>query len=138
MELLDQRFGPVVKPRIHCGLLASQRPVCVYFNGLLLILRIFAYFGRQISVMDSHSHDQYHSETKPVAFTIPFILALVTVIVMGLFLSLCDPQPHHESHGTVIENKAHSNHSDHRASPNQEGGAPPAKPSAPAEGAQHN
>lgn len=42
------------------------------------------------------SHSEHSSsEKKPVAFTVPFILASVTVVVILLFLSLCDPKPHH-------------------------------------------
>ncbi len=49
--------------------------------------------------MSAHPHEQY-SENKPVAFTVPFILAAVTVLVIGLFLSLCDPSAHdHGAHG---------------------------------------
>jgi len=45
-------------------------------------------------------HDEHHSvENKPVSFTVPFILAAVTLIITLLFLSLCDPKPHHEAHG---------------------------------------
>lgn len=46
--------------------------------------------------MSSH-HDEHHSEEKkPVSFTVPFILASVTLLAVVLFLSLCDPKPHHE------------------------------------------
>lgn len=44
----------------------------------------------------SGSHDTHHStEQKPVAFTVPLILASVLVLIIVLFLSLCDPKPHH-------------------------------------------
>ena len=57
--------------------------------------------------MDSHSHDHSH-DTKPVAFIVPIILALVVVIAMGLFLSLCDPDKHHGSHeATATEAAGH-------------------------------
>ena len=50
-------------------------------------------------------HDEHHSlENKPVSFTVPFILASVTIIITLLFLSLCDPKPHHQAH----ENEAHT------------------------------
>ena len=42
----------------------------------------------------SHS-DHSTNEKKPVAFTVPFILASVTVLVILLFLSLCDPKAGH-------------------------------------------
>lgn len=42
------------------------------------------------------SHSEHSSnEKKPVAFTVPFILASVTVVVILMFLSLCDPKAHH-------------------------------------------
>ncbi len=42
------------------------------------------------------SHSEHSSnEKKPVAFTVPFILASVTVVVILLFLSLCDPKAQH-------------------------------------------
>jgi hypothetical protein len=41
-------------------------------------------------------HDEHsQNEKKPVAFTVPFILASVAVVIILLFLSLCDPKPHH-------------------------------------------
>lgn len=45
--------------------------------------------------MSSHHDDHHSAEQKPVAFTVPFILALVTLLAVVLFLSLCDPKPHH-------------------------------------------
>lgn len=42
------------------------------------------------------SHSEHSSnEKKPVAFTVPFILASVTVVVILMFLSLCDPKANH-------------------------------------------
>ena len=42
------------------------------------------------------SHSEHSSnEKKPVAFTVHFILASVTVVVILMFLSLCDPKAHH-------------------------------------------
>lgn len=50
--------------------------------------------------MSAHSHDEHHSgEKKPVSFTVPFILACVTVLITLLFLSLCDPGHHKECEG---------------------------------------
>lgn len=53
--------------------------------------------------MSGHHHDDHHSaEQKPVAFTVPFLLALTVIIAVVMFLSLCDPKPHHadmEGHG---------------------------------------
>lgn len=51
------------------------------------------------------SHSEHSSsEKKPVAFTVPFILASVTVVVILLFLSLCDPKPHHAGKCECKEN----------------------------------
>lgn len=46
--------------------------------------------------MSSHHEENHSQEKKPVAFTVPFILAVVTLLAVVLFLSLCDPKPHHE------------------------------------------
>ena len=44
------------------------------------------------------SHNDHSSnEKKPVAFTVPFILASVTVLIILMFLSLCDPKAGHEA-----------------------------------------
>lgn len=49
--------------------------------------------------MSSSHHDDHQSvEVKPVSFSVPFILAAVTLIIIFLFLSLCDP-PKHGYHG---------------------------------------
>ncbi len=56
-------------------------------------------------------HDSHHAtEKKPVAFTVPFILAAVLVLIIGLFLSLCDPSHAHgsEGHGHNNIEGAHS------------------------------
>ncbi|PBQ33513.1 hypothetical protein CNR22_17595 [Sphingobacteriaceae bacterium] len=63
--------------------------------------------------MSGHSHDEHHSmEQKPVSFTVPFFLAAAFVLAVVLFLSLCDPKPHHagaEGHG------AHGTEAHHEA-----------------------
>ncbi len=50
-----------------------------------------------------HHNDDHHSmEQKPVSFTVPFFLATAVILAIVLFLSLCDPKPHHagvEGHG---------------------------------------
>lgn len=47
--------------------------------------------------MSSSHHDDHHSsEQKPVSFTVPLILASVLILIIVLFLSLCDPKSHHE------------------------------------------
>jgi hypothetical protein len=76
--------------------------------------------------MSAHHHDDHHStEQKPVAFTVPFILAAVTILIVVLFLSLCDPKPHGEHHG--VENKAHAkfegDQSNHNSSEGKENAA---------------
>ncbi len=49
--------------------------------------------------MSAHSHDDHHiTEQKPVAFTVPFILGCVAILITVMFLSLCDPKPHHAGH----------------------------------------
>jgi hypothetical protein len=50
----------------------------------------------------SHNDDQHSNETKPVAFTVPLIMASVLVFIIVMFLSLCDPKQHHagaDEHG---------------------------------------
>jgi hypothetical protein len=53
--------------------------------------------------MSAGHHQEDHSmEQKPVSFTVPFFLATATLLAVVLFLSLCDPKPHHagaEGHG---------------------------------------
>ena len=45
--------------------------------------------------MSSHDHHDNHSnEPKVVSFTVPFIMAAVTLVIIFLFLSLCDPKKH--------------------------------------------
>ena len=84
----------------------------------------------------AHSHDQF-TETKPVSFTVPFILAAVTLLVMGLFLSLCDPS--HDSHkaGAGHEKAGHHDASN-KGIEHDKAEAPPAHAESPAEGAQHH
>lgn len=54
--------------------------------------------------MSGHSHDTHHSsEQKPVAFTVPFYLAVATLLFLFFFLSLCDPKSHHEAAGHGAE-----------------------------------
>lgn len=62
--------------------------------------------------MSSHHEDHPSTEQKPVAFTVPFILAAVTILAVVLFLSLCDPKPHHagEGHGHEATGQAAGNH----------------------------
>lgn len=45
--------------------------------------------------MSSHdSHDNHSNEPKAISFTVPFILASVTLVLIFMFLSLCDPKKH--------------------------------------------
>jgi len=39
-----------------------------------------------------HGHDNHSNEPKPVSFTVPFIMASVLLVIIFLFLSLCDPK----------------------------------------------
>jgi hypothetical protein len=60
----------------------------------------------------SGSHDSHHStEQKPVAFTVPLILASVLVLIIVLFLSLCDPKPHH--HEAAGHGDSHATEASH-------------------------
>lgn len=47
--------------------------------------------------MSSHQDEHHSEEKKPVSFTVPFILAAVTIFAIVMFLSLCDPKPHNEA-----------------------------------------
>ena len=50
--------------------------------------------------MSEHTHeDQDLNAVKPVSFTVPFILAAVTLFIVVMFLSLCDPKNHHKGEG---------------------------------------
>ena len=92
--------------------------------------------------MAAHSHDHHYTETKPVAFTVPFILAAVTILAMGLFLSLCDPEPHghHNAAAGHGQHAAASTH--HETAGDQTKGhestVPAAHGEAPAEDAAHH
>ncbi len=41
------------------------------------------------------NHSNHNTEQKPVAFTVPLILASVTIFIIVLFLSLCNPKHGH-------------------------------------------
>ncbi|MBL7933895.1 MAG: hypothetical protein JNL60_18470 [Bacteroidia bacterium] len=59
---------------------------------------------------DHHHHDHHSKEQKPVAFTVPLILGCVTLLAVVLFLSLCDPKPHHDGeheHGAAATEASH-------------------------------
>ena len=45
--------------------------------------------------MSEHHNDHHSTEQKPVSFTVPFILACVTLLILVSFLSLCDPKKGH-------------------------------------------
>ena len=53
-----------------------------------------------------HGHNNHSNESKPVSFTVPFIMASVTLVIIFLFLSLCDPKKHESS-----EKDSHNLHS---------------------------
>jgi len=70
--------------------------------------------------MSSSNHDDHNvTEQKPVSFTVPLIMASVLVLIMVLFLSLCDPKPHGNEAGHV--DAVHSNVSGN-ANPSAHGG----------------
>ncbi|MDI1353532.1 MAG: hypothetical protein PSX36_01350 [bacterium] len=59
--------------------------------------------------MAGHTQDDYHvNEQKPISFTVPFILAAVVLLITLLFLSLCDPKPHHAASHTMTGDHATS------------------------------
>jgi hypothetical protein len=64
--------------------------------------------------MSAHHDDHHVSEQKPVAFTVPLILALVTIVIIVLFLSLCDPKTGHAEHqeNTPHSGQQHNPHGD--------------------------
>lgn len=64
--------------------------------------------------MSGHAHEEHHAtEQKPVAFTVPFILAAVTLLILFMFLSLCDPKAHHgANHGDQHGVEAAGHHSE--------------------------
>jgi hypothetical protein len=68
--------------------------------------------------MSSHN-EEHHTESKPVSFTVPFLMASALLLIIVLFLSLCDPsKEHHEKHSEaavepetekVLESKVEKN-----------------------------
>lgn len=44
--------------------------------------------------MSAH-HEEHHNENKPVSFTVPFLMACALIVIMLMFLSLCDPKKGH-------------------------------------------
>jgi hypothetical protein len=73
--------------------------------------------------MAGHSHDDHNlTEQKPVSFTVPFILAAVTILIIVLFLSLCDPKAHHaggHDANHAMENPAHEHFKGEVNNPNE-------------------
>jgi hypothetical protein len=58
--------------------------------------------------MSAHHDDHHSTEQKPVSFTVPFILAGVTLLILVSFLSLCDPKKgHQEEHSKDAKNHQH-------------------------------
>jgi|JI10StandDraft_1071094.scaffolds.fasta_scaffold692522_2 hypothetical protein len=91
----------------------------------------------------NHHHDHHSEEKKPVSFTVPFILASVTLLIIVLFLSLCDPK--HGHHGECeckedcstecMEACEKGDHSMHPAKAEESKEAAPAEAAKPAEAA---
>jgi hypothetical protein len=66
--------------------------------------------------MSGH-HDTHHvNENKPVAFTVPLILAIVTLVIIMLFLSLCDPSSAHHNTDAHEHGAASTSQQDHGSS----------------------
>src|SRR4051812_34366725 len=81
-------------------------------------------FAIKTKIMSNSHHDDHHSgSAKPVAFTMPLILASVLIFIIVLFLSLCDPKHHdaadngHEGQAAAMESTRHkaTTHEDHTA-----------------------
>lgn len=54
--------------------------------------------------MSGNHHDDHHAtEAKPVSFTVPFFLATAVLLIIILFLSLCDPKHGHHAEGNGHE-----------------------------------
>lgn len=86
----------------------------------------------------SHHDDQHLQEQKPIAFTVPFILASVLILIIVLFLSLCDPKPHvheaeHDGHSAPVEAVHHNDATMEAHTPAMHGEAAAMKDSATAE-----
>lgn len=54
--------------------------------------------------MEDNHHDNHNTEQKPVAFTVPLILASVTIFIIVMFLSLCNPKHGHHAPCECKEN----------------------------------
>ncbi len=54
--------------------------------------------------MENNHHDNHNTEQKPVAFTVPLILASVTIFIIVMFLSLCNPKHGHHAQCECKEN----------------------------------
>jgi len=67
--------------------------------------------------MASHHHDDHHSEEKkPVSFNVPFIMGVATLIILLMFLSLCDPKKHEAGgHGEAATEATHEGHGETKA-----------------------
>jgi hypothetical protein len=63
--------------------------------------------------MSAH-HDHHHViEKKPVAFTVPFILAAVLIFIIVLLVNVCDPGSHNKPHDGKVHSGASSHSNDH-------------------------
>lgn len=47
--------------------------------------------------MSSHNEENHNSESKPISFTVPFLMACSLLIIIIMFLSLCDPKHGHQA-----------------------------------------
>jgi len=79
-----------------------------YFNNISLIFATLKHLS-----MSGNHHDEHPStEAKPISFTVPFILASVVLLIIILFLSLCDPKHGHHAEGEGHNEAATEQHHD--------------------------
>lgn len=68
----------------------------------------------------SHNDDQHSNEQKPVAFTVPLIMASALIFIIVMFLSLCDPKQHHAGEAGHDDQSAAMESTHHDAAASEE------------------
>jgi hypothetical protein len=66
------------------------------------------------SVMSAHHEEHSINGQKPVSFTVPLILATVTIFIIVLILSVCDPKTGH-SHLQEVRSATENGHGGDKA-----------------------